>query len=393
MNGVWRGSDSNEEWLVILGLLTSVAGGVNVFLPEGLPRTQRFYAHHGVRPGVVWAVKVLVWAAALLAYGLVMMGEIRLDDAIRGRGRMSGFFEGGAGGSVLLLMYGFAVGQLCGQVIRRQISALLIALILTLALFVPQVGLARLKIIPEVGLLLTPLIVLAISRAWAGDWMFDQRGAGRWVRLALLLAVPLALLPPVYVGHRAWSVPDIGPPFVREEVRPAPTPAVQAALTIYGQAIAGLRPLGEGPGNGPEQVARVISLGWDPEARLAVAWWEQNREAIARTRRASALPVARAPGSRTLRSRANRHLDSSARWTWRAAGPGDAAAAGPGRPGRRMGRHPRAAAHGTADVLPPRGRPLGHRPVRRAAGGSAWAGLGPSTRGRRPNGSTRPSTT
>jgi hypothetical protein len=287
----------------VLVLLTSVVAGVNIFLPEGLPRTQRFYAHHGARPGVVWAVKMLVWAAALLAY-LMMIGSLRLRPVTwyPDRGDGPAQWVGDAG---VLLAYGFAVGQLCGLVIRRRISAALIAVVATLVLFEPQVGLARLKIIPESSLILTPVVLLAISRAWAGDWMFDQRGAGRWVRLALLVVVSSILLLAAYVGHRAWGVPDIGPPFAAATLRPVTVPPDQDPEAIYRRAFSELRPLGEAPSDaGPRQVARAIREGWDPEASLAVAWWQANQEAIDLTRQGASLSVARGPRIQDLEVRA-----------------------------------------------------------------------------------------
>ncbi|HEX8202905.1 MAG TPA: hypothetical protein VF590_20685, partial [Isosphaeraceae bacterium] len=150
------------------------------------------------------------------------------------------------------------------------------------------------------------VVLLAISRAWAADWLYDLRGSGRWARLALLAVASLGLLLATYVGYRAWGVPDIGPPFPAEASRPPETVRPgEDAEAIYQRASLGLRPLidpARDPGGEPAaiSVARVITNGWDPERRAAVAWWEQNQEAIALTRRGASRPVAPTPGAEDL---------------------------------------------------------------------------------------------
>src|SRR5262249_49605392 len=121
------------------------------------------------------------------------------------------------GHSSTLLFLGFIVGAftiglLCGQVIRRSITAWVVACLGCFILVLPQVVLADAEMIPSVGLLLFPLIMLAVSWAWSGDWMNDLGGAARWLRLGAMAAAATALLGVTYIGYRAWSVPKLPPP-------------------------------------------------------------------------------------------------------------------------------------------------------------------------------------
>ena len=43
--------------------------------------------------------------------------------------------------------------------------------------------------------------------------MHDLRGPARWLRLGTMVGAAGLLLFVLYIGYRAWSVPDIGPPF------------------------------------------------------------------------------------------------------------------------------------------------------------------------------------
>ena len=64
---------------------------------------------------------------------------------------------------------------------------------------------------PAWGLAVLPLVFLAVTWAWSGDWLLDRPAPGRWVRLGLSLAVVLMTVFGGYTGWRAWSVPDVGP--------------------------------------------------------------------------------------------------------------------------------------------------------------------------------------
>jgi hypothetical protein len=83
--------------------------------------------------------------------------------------------------------------------------------VIALLLAAAQGGLLAIDMMPAWGVLVLPLVFLAVTWAWSGDWLLDRPAPGRWVRLGLSLAVVLMTVFGGYTGWRAWSVPDVGP--------------------------------------------------------------------------------------------------------------------------------------------------------------------------------------
>jgi hypothetical protein len=205
--------------LAVVGCLTSLAAGVSVFGPMNRTRSYRFLVYHGVRPSTVWACRVAVWGIVAGGLILTVLGLAVVWNGPGSRVLYSIFLMG------FLSADGFLIGLFCGQVLRRSITAWVVACLVLVLLVPAQVGLVETEMIPVGSLVLFPALILALSWAWTGDWMNDLRGAGRWWRLGGSLAAAAALLFGSYAGYRAWSVPEVDVP--------APlmgTPAAAASL-------------------------------------------------------------------------------------------------------------------------------------------------------------------
>jgi ABC-type transport system involved in multi-copper enzyme maturation permease subunit len=198
--------DLDPSLLMLLDTIIALVAGINVFGMENRARTQRFLTHHGARPGLVWLAKLAVWCVGLAAiWGPQAIIAQRADLGMTDLARES-WQE-----VLLVIPLAFAVALLCGMTISRGLTAAVIALVMTLALEVPQLALVRAVLLPIQGLLVIPVALLFISWAWSGDWLLDRPAPGRWLRLGSLLTGTLAVLLVFYAGFRAWSVPDIGP--------------------------------------------------------------------------------------------------------------------------------------------------------------------------------------
>ena len=81
----------------------------------------------------------------------------------------------------------FAVAQLGGMVIRRGITAVVVALVLGLALAATPVRAGGRPDAAAAGLFVLPAVLLAVTWAWSGDWLLDRPAPGRWLRLGLLI--------------------------------------------------------------------------------------------------------------------------------------------------------------------------------------------------------------
>ena len=269
----------------LFGILLTLAAGVSVFAPANRGRTFRFFVHHGVRPAQVWLVKEVFWIGAVAAAWVIALA------VFPDWGRIGPRREEVVVTLISAVLHAFALGQLCGLVIRRGITAGLVALLLMFLVFIPQIGLTAAQMVPAWSALIVPAILLAISFAWAGDWMLDRPGARRWVRLAVLTVVPFGLLFSGYVAFRAWGVPDRPFPFDPIEARPAPIPPDQDAAEGYRAAIAKIRPVAGYSQFGEANVDHlVIDSGWNPDAKFVVDYWRANREAIDLAREASSRP-------------------------------------------------------------------------------------------------------
>ena len=66
--------------------------------------------------------------------------------------------------------------------------------------------------LPSWVMVLAPLIFLAASFAWTNEWMLDQAGPGKWLKLVgASLVVPLGALLAGYATDRVVSVPALEP--------------------------------------------------------------------------------------------------------------------------------------------------------------------------------------
>ncbi len=273
----------------ILGIFGVLGAGVGVFGIENRAASNRFLVHHGVRPRTVWLAKVSAWATLLAFPGAILIGRV-----VAHTGRVAPALNVYWYPAATATATAFAVALLCGMTVGRGITAGGLAGLLTPFAVLPFMALAAAEMIPPWSLALMPLALLAASFGWTGDWMLDRGGPRRWVRLAGLLAVPAVGLMSLYVGYRAFSVPDVGPPFDVAALRSRTVPAVENAADLYRRALAAYHETAGPRANIMDttqvEIEQVIAEGWNPETRLATDWWRANRESLDLARRATALP-------------------------------------------------------------------------------------------------------
>ena len=104
-----------------------------------------------------------------------------------------------------------ALGQLCGMIFPRGITAGLIALVVLIAILFVVGPLFGMQLMPAWVMLGIPLVILAVSFSWSGEWLLDRPGAWRWVKLGLLLFAGFGLLFAGYTYDRAELVPVLDP--------------------------------------------------------------------------------------------------------------------------------------------------------------------------------------
>ena len=209
---------------VTLVLMAVVIQGASVFGLENSAGTRAFLDHQAVRPGTVWAAKLTPWVLGLVVFGTIV--GLATNSDFRGvtRGSIMTFVPSFPEfvGVWAVVANAFGVGVLGGMMFTRRITAALIAILGFLVIAIPQAALVAVQMIPHWTLILSPMVLLAASWCWAGDWLAN-RGLRRWVKLGGLTLVPYGLLAVIFVTGRAWgvpaSVPQGGP-----DATAAPTP-------------------------------------------------------------------------------------------------------------------------------------------------------------------------
>ncbi len=283
---------------VALATLACLVAGVSVFGAEDASGGRRFLLHQGAEPGSVWRHKLRVWGVGMGLFGLVFLAAASRVQGVLWPALMMRGLDVTSSPSVRatpVLANAFAVGVIAGMAFRRRITAALVALIALLAVSLPQMVLVSLGLVPAWSLAVSPLILLGVSRAWAGDWLADRGGPRPWARLAVLLAVSYGLEAAAYVAYRGWGLPAQAPLADPAAVAAPALPPGQDAAEGYREAYALVNPelsswhMYVGP---PDDSLsnRVIEEGWDPKDTFLVRWLEESRPAIERARQAATLP-------------------------------------------------------------------------------------------------------
>ncbi|WP_435007314.1 ABC transporter permease [Tundrisphaera lichenicola] len=305
----FSGSSNSGPFELFLGVLGILVAGVAVFGAEGGSATPRFLAHHGVRPGVVWARRLWIWGLAIsVILAIFLLCFARLGPLFGGGGP-SGADQLGYGilPIAAILIDAFAVGLICGMAIPRRITAVLVGTMGILLIAPIHMVLVVQEMVPPWTMLLTPAILIGASRAWVGEWMTDREGFHPWLRLGLLLVVPFGLHVPCYIAWRAWGIPDVGPQYAASRSGVVSVPPGQDASEAYRLALdlvrnrSGLDLLRTG--SNPE-IDSVIDRGWNSEQTGAGALWRENGPAIEAAREAATRPLSgfKIPESMTLLS-------------------------------------------------------------------------------------------
>jgi len=274
-------------WMLCV-LAANIMAGVSVFGVENRAKTHVFLANEGVQPGLVWLIKTSIWLAAMFVLGVLTFlvctffgGVPRISLPPRDEALF-----------ILVTICGvwlitLAIPILCGMVIRRGITAGMVALLVLLLVLPPLFGLLAMRMLPSVFLLLVPLAFLLVSFAWSRDWMLDRPGARRWVKLAVVLAACFGAVFAAYVAVRVEGVPTLDP--VREAqifqfTTPASVSAADNAADLYRQAASSISPM-------PIGVSQMIWGGMNVKAEDAQAWYRDNARGLELIRKAAAMPA------------------------------------------------------------------------------------------------------
>ncbi len=272
-------------FILTVGAILSTLLGSCVFLAEQEGKRFRFFADHGVNARRVWLAKQAVWFPVALAgsYAFYFLNyyieTFRLKLAVTG----SDLFAIG-----LLPLIAFGSGQIASILLSRGLIAGFSGLILT-GVICSWLGLMRFLAV-DLWWSVMPVPFVLILATWfrAPDWLLERSGWRPWLRLIVLLLVPLIGLPAAVATHRICEIPATGPGFSPAEFLRPVTRDEQETAESYRRAIALLTPLKPDESLQSKYVELTNAQeGWEHATPVERVWLESNRATLEATLRAS----------------------------------------------------------------------------------------------------------
>jgi hypothetical protein len=269
----------NVSFVTAVGVAVVFASlmGSCAFLAEQEGQHFRFFANRGVNPGRVWFAKQFVWLpVALVTAGAFCWISYNSLRHVPPFGSAEDLLN-----VSLLLATAYCCGQFASMVLTRGLVAGLVGLVFTMIVCSWQLLMLRLNVALWWSVLPIPLVLLLATWLHAPNWMLERRDWRVWLRLVVVLLIPIIGLPAAVAAHRVFEIPGTGPGFSPEQLlRPVTTEEAETAA-MYRRAIALLVPMRSDGGvqstNDENELARQ---GWDHATATERAWLESNRESL-----------------------------------------------------------------------------------------------------------------
>jgi hypothetical protein len=245
--------------------------GAMAFSADQRRGNHRFLAEHAARPRYVWLARHVVWLGTLLvlttviflvvvsltALGVQFVARLFLDELVQA-GRELHFgndlpallthFVQGAGLAWLGILTAYSLGQLCSMLLRSEILAAFIALVLSVVITAWAVVLFAWQL--SGWMFLFPLAAALMLATWlrAGDWIAGRNTWQSWLKLALpviaiLVFIAVALpqmrllqlaVPAKSTGQRVPQYIDLEPLITGH--REGDTPQARETAAMYVRA-------------------------------------------------------------------------------------------------------------------------------------------------------------
>jgi ABC-type transport system involved in multi-copper enzyme maturation permease subunit len=307
--GGFQDNTSSIRLTTAMAALLAALVGVTVFMGDQEQERFRFLAERGVQPTYVWLTRLAVAAPPLLAILCVAVPAAAFAALAYTGPRIP--FDLRYGGPWLVeqaMAHGWVVVGLCDVVMVCVSTVSAFAAGQLTSMFFRSGILAAVFGVTLAGMLTVFIVIvesLGSSSVWAvlpiagilllatwtrcGDWLRQRNGVRAWLRVALVLGVPIALLLAAIPEVRVEQVPTVKLGFSPEEYLASATPEGRATADLYQRALDLYVPMRQAEGVSNEKEAAVSGLASPipepgPPANLEARrteWIKANEKSLA----------------------------------------------------------------------------------------------------------------
>lgn len=215
----------------VLGLgalfLAAPLAGAMVFRGDQAGHGFRFLAERGVRPGLVWVSRHLLWGTFVAAVAAPVAGWIAFRALIHRQQPESASLACG------FVVLAYASGQLCSMFFHSGILAAAASLGLTAALCAWAALAAFLNLDWLWSVAPVPVAFLLTTWLWCPHWLLERGGWRPRMAACLPIAVVIAGILAAVPVARVQQIPEVTPPIDVVALTAPPRPEAQATVERY----------------------------------------------------------------------------------------------------------------------------------------------------------------
>jgi hypothetical protein len=180
-----------------------LAAGLTTFMDDPARTGQRFLAHQGVSPFLIWGTKIG------LRGGIVLLSMASLWNAYGPPAVSSGFFFQDVTGRLLVRsILLFALSVRLSQLLRTPLLATLVSIFLATGICLIDVALLHFSLRIQILIALAGILLLLFSLWRTRDWLLDHRSWGATLAASASIVLPILI---IYLGIPLALIYEAGP--------------------------------------------------------------------------------------------------------------------------------------------------------------------------------------
>ena len=254
--------------------------GSLVFHGDQQRSSYRFFGERGVSCARLWCSRQAIGLAVVAAWILVVMasGDWVKVVQIHSSDRSEGAFVFAALAAALYGLLAYSAGQLCSQLIRSGVLAIVFGLLSALLIYAWTWWMHTARVPFPWSVCPLPVLLLWVTYRRMNDWLLDRRTRGARLRTTGWLLGPAIALGIAVPAFRAYQVPEIHPSPARPDFVPTVSSEAAATAAMYRRARNASKPRRFARGRGLTRKEWVRAVLDENEEALRIALAAAARE-------------------------------------------------------------------------------------------------------------------